>query len=934
MSESGGPLVVSDAPVEFVPSDYTYCPDHDALFLAFMQLLPRGSAWDNIEVSYNRSSVIRQFMSALALSWMHFEDAMCVSLDEWICKTSNEDLDMWARDYGVPDECDIYNQNLCAKVLAGGPPSAEYLNSLLELSGYAVEGRWLHGNDPEYPGTRSTFHVMVDPELSPALQQRPILNFALGAGIRLGDIGGNTIDDLTCMLERYVPAHCVVDVGIAGEFTPLALGAKLKAWWNADSTVNGDVSNWLDTISSHAASGAGITRPVSELRNDIRWVTFDGEDDYLRTPKIIVHPSGDGVSEVFTLFDYTIRGGGAAMLTAETNALGIDFLADDPSKRIAVKSAGVITEYRINDFIRAITATAPKIITGKSGLLEWAPHNFLLQSENVSITPWTYGNVTAPAPNRLVPTAVSGVHRLVPPAAAMAITEYTYSGIFAPDGYSKIGLAEINSPNTDVSFDLLAGTIIGQGSAITSASITSLGDGRFYITLALQVAASSARFYVYVLPDSYTTGAFGTTTWTADGTKGIYVYRQQINRGLVPTAYLLTTTLVRYGASINYDPLSHRPRGFLVEPAATNGLFWSQAFDNAVWIKYGCTVTPNVARSPMGDMTADKLVEDVGAGPHELGQGPSVGGNLRMAIYVKAAERSQFMLTNLATTPVAIGFDLTTGTTFAIAGISSSGALPTMAYVGDGWWRIHMSAGGTIALNGYRYTLLNGGTQNYTGDGTSGIYIWGAMSETSANAPGGTSYIPTTTAAVVRAGDNFQIPLSQIPALGPQWSVYHKFETPVVPNTRYSIIFNDATVNERVGFVNVSTTVVQMQITDNAVALMAANAVGPITANVPMAIAARVKVDDSAFAIDGNVPMVDNAVPTLPTPTQITFGTGTTGVTLQSFHISEIVISCDRAWSNAELQAKTRIEYDVTYWEPDDNTSWADGDDMVWEVER
>lgn len=933
MSEVPAPLVDDTPTLEFIPSDYTYCPDHDAVFLAFMSLMPRGTAWDNVDTTTNRSSVIRQFISAISLSWLHFEEAMCVSLDEWICKTSDEDLDMWALEYGVPDECDIYNQNLCAKVSATGSATAEYLNSLLEASGYAVEGRWLTGTDPEYPGVLSTFHVMIDPATSAALTERPILNFLLGTGIRLGDVGGNTIEDLTCMLERYVPAHCVVEVNVAGEFHPLALGSKLKAWWNADTTVNGSVTNWLDTISSYAASGASFTRPISQLIEDKRYVTFDGEDDYLRTPKIIVHPSGDGVSEIFALFDYTVRGGGASLITAETNALGIDFLADDAGKRIAVKSGGVITTWALNDFIKQLSGV-PKLLTDKSGNLSYTPHNSQQYSDNIaSGALWSFSGTTAPTATFLRPTATNQAHTMGFNATPHTNGEiYTYSGIYAEGGYSKVAWGVGTSY---VVFDLLTAevleTFVGTY-PIISYSITSLGDGRCYLTYTyLSAGGSYAPMPVRILPDSWTPGTSLVASWLADGTKGINIYRSQENRGPFPTAYLRTTTLGVYGIALEYDPLTRKSRGLLAEPAGGNGLFWSKDFDNALWVKTGCTVTPNVALSPMNFMDMDKLVESAGAGPHELSYTINPGVS-RISLYVRAGERTQIMLANIQATITAYGFDLSTGTMFPVPGITTA-ALPTIALVGDDLYRISITVTG--AVTGIKITLLNGGTNLYTGDGTSGLYIWGAQTEGSVAAPVPSSYSPTYGAAATRVADNYQIALSQIPALGPVYSVYHKFSSPVTPpNARASMILNDNTANEYVAWFNATTTTQTMFIRDNAVNLMSTvSGTGTIVANSPCAIAARVKVNDSAFSVAGGAALVDTDVPSLPTLTQITFANNGAGGALAAFRYSEIVIACDRGWDDATLQSKTTILYDSTYWEANDDTLWATGDTMHWELE-
>ena len=178
-----------------------------------------------------------------------------------------------------------------------------------------------------------------------------------------------------------------------------------------------------------------------------------------------------------------------------------------------------------------------------------------------------------------------------------------------------------------------------------------------------------------------------------------------------------------------------------------NLLLRSEEFDQT-WAKTRASVVPNAAIAPNGALTADKLVEDATASNSHLAL-QSVTGTPTLvhtfSVYAKAAERSyiHLQLDSGGTAGGQVRVSLTDGTTGTPAGTGS----PTVAVsnAGNGWWRIALTAipaaSGTT-VRGIVY-VSEPATTTYTGDGVSGIYVWGAQLETGTLS----DYSATTTAA-------------------------------------------------------------------------------------------------------------------------------------------------------------------------------------------
>ena len=176
---------------------------------------------------------------------------------------------------------------------------------------------------------------------------------------------------------------------------------------------------------------------------------------------------------------------------------------------------------------------------------------------------------------------------------------------------------------------------------------------------------------------------------------------------------------------------------FLLEKAATNFVTHSEDFSNGSWVKSGASVTSGFV-SPDGTANAFKLVEDTNNGNHRI-FGSALASNIyTISIFAKYNGR---LLQLASTTSVGhyANFDLLNG---VIGNYGSLTENPTIIELTNGWYKCSMTT--TSNMNTPIVSAIQSTTSAYQpdeqGDGTSGIYIWGAMLEQNSQA---SSYIPT-----------------------------------------------------------------------------------------------------------------------------------------------------------------------------------------------
>lgn len=208
----------------------------------------------------------------------------------------------------------------------------------------------------------------------------------------------------------------------------------------------------------------------------------------------------------------------------------------------------------------------------------------------------------------------------------------------------------------------------------------------------------------------------------------------------------------------DHDPVTGESKGLLIEEQRTNLVTYSDQFDNAVWTKSNASITANAVISPDGSLTADKLLDDNTTSSHHV-RTPYTTTNqtLTFSCYLKAAERTKVLvqLSNNATGAAGGLFDLSAGTYGSVSnGGDFTNTSASMSHVGNGWYRCSLtSTKGSVNSSVWPYMILAdaSGNTSYAGNGTSGIYIWGAQLE-AGSFP--TSYIPTVASQVTRSADS------------------------------------------------------------------------------------------------------------------------------------------------------------------------------------
>jgi hypothetical protein len=160
--------------------------------------------------------------------------------------------------------------------------------------------------------------------------------------------------------------------------------------------------------------------------------------------------------------------------------------------------------------------------------------------------------------------------------------------------------------------------------------------------------------------------------------------------------------------------------GVVPSRGRVNLLERTEEFENAYWTKQETTVVQNAAAAPDGTLTADRLVPTAVSSTHQVNRLSLVTSQAcTISFYLKPSGYNTVeVLDGTSATNGAI-FDASSGTvTNKGTGVGSITSLP------DGWYRCTL----LVTTTGVRFYVPTS-LSNFTGNGTSGILIWGAQLE-------------------------------------------------------------------------------------------------------------------------------------------------------------------------------------------------------------
>jgi hypothetical protein len=539
-------------------------------------------------------------------------------------------------------------------------------------------------------------------------------------------------------------------------------------------------------------------------------------------------------------------------------------------------------------FTRASSGT----FVGSDGVIQTATTNLLLRSEEFDNASWTKGAST------------------------------TVTANYAVGPFGGLTADRVEMPNTiGTVVSQSVTTVSGLGYVFSVYARATSGSSPLIIQLgtAIESVTLSETWQRYSVSFTATGSSLTAQIDNGNNVIDVVVWGAQLEQSSTVGEYIPTTSTINSAPRFDHNPTTGESLGLLVEEARTNLLVQSEDFSTTWTADTGNpTLSTNVATSPNGTTTADKLIEGTASGGQNLAQAVSIStaGQYTFSVYAKAAERFKFLLRESTSTGAAALYSLTTSSVLALGGGGTPAPTASIQPLANGWFRctltMNQASTGNRTFRVYvvddAETTLAGSIANRTGDGTSGLFIWGAQLEAGAFP---TSYIPSTTATVTRSADVASIS-------GSNFSAWYRqdegtvFGEALIANAAASgaqirriADLNDGTANNRISFGHsAAQNTLRVLYRESSTDLNGTN--GQTTSNVfPLAkVAIAIKASDYAYSANGLTPVTSSGA-NIPVVDRLTIGGGS-GTSNEANGTIRRLTYWPTRLSNSTLQAVTQ----------------------------
>ena len=240
------------------------------------------------------------------------------------------------------------------------------------------------------------------------------------------------------------------------------------------------------------------------------------------------------------------------------------------------------------------------------------------------------------------------------------------------------------------------------------------------------------------------------------------------------------------------DFLNNTSGHLLLEPSSTNLFDYSEDFSQ--WENIRTTDALSSINSPSGSANVYKIIPTTDNNTHRIDKVVTLtdSNTYSLSFFAKKGEYNciRAAIGKTSVTGNIVSFNLDTGVKTETGTIASS----SMVEFSNGWFRCSFTAAASTA-DRVVIGLGNDDTYSFAGDGSSGIFLWGAMIEEKAFS---TSYISTTGSTVTRAAETCNSAGNSTVFDSTEGVFYAEISALASDSTAKEITLSDGTTNNRV----------------------------------------------------------------------------------------------------------------------------------------